>query len=421
MMHDKLKTLKKTTFSLLFLLSAVSLLQAQTTNPFTKVPSGTEYQYLGTYDLNKMYSIFYKELEEFLTGGSMTFADFKGQFSTPKYPVKLYRVYYNSVIPEFDNKRTLTSGLVAIPDNGKDSMPMVSYQHGTVFGKDECPSNPDKSMETRLMIAQFASQGYIVIGADYFGLGVSDMPNSYLVRYSSEQACLDMLYAAKDVLAALKIKPGSLFLHGWSQGGWTNMTFLRKLEEMNIPVTAASTASAPVDAFGTTDRWVNNYQPIDAVYIPACFSNYLFALEYYCQMPGFAATAIRPQYYQTAKDFYNWKISWTEFRKITGDKVQNMLQPSFMETGNIGSSNFWQIVEKSDAYRWRCHTPLNNYYGESDEVVPVYVAKLAEGFHHLMGSGDTHAISAGAKADHRATYVYSVIHAKPWFDGFLKQ
>jgi len=134
-MHDKLKTLKKTTFSLLFLLSAVSLLQAQTTNPFTKVPSGTEYQYLGTYDLNKMYSIFNKELEEFLSGGLMTFADFKGQFSTPKYPVKLYRVYYNSVIPEFDNKRTLTSGLVAIPDNGKDSMPMVSYQHGTVFGK----------------------------------------------------------------------------------------------------------------------------------------------------------------------------------------------------------------------------------------------------------------------------------------------
>ncbi|MEI7897655.1 MAG: hypothetical protein WCJ26_11515 [bacterium] len=47
------------------------------------------------------------------------------------------------------------------------------------------------------------------------------------------------------------------------------------------------------------------------------------------------------------------------------------------------------------------------------------MAKLAEGFHKLMGSGDTHAISAGAKADHRATYVYSVIHAKPWFDGFL--
>jgi hypothetical protein len=50
----------------------------------------------------------------------------------------------------------------------------------------------------------------------------------------------------------------------------------------------------------------------------------------------------------------------------------------------------------------------------------VYIAKLAEGFHTLFGTTTTRAESAGAKADHRATYVYSVIHAKPWFDSFLK-
>jgi hypothetical protein len=61
------------------------------------------------------------------------------------------------------------------------------------------------------------------------------------------------------------------------------------------------------------------------------------------------------------------------------------------------------------------------YYGESDEVVPVYIARLPEGFHQLFGSGSTHTVSAGAKADHRATYIYSVIEAKPWFDGFLKK
>ena len=48
---------------------------------------------------------------------------------------------------------------------------MISYQHGTVYGKQEVPSFPDQSPETQLMIAQFAGQGYIVIGADYFGMG----------------------------------------------------------------------------------------------------------------------------------------------------------------------------------------------------------------------------------------------------------
>jgi hypothetical protein len=61
------------------------------------------------------------------------------------------------------------------------------------------------------------------------------------------------------------------------------------------------------------------------------------------------------------------------------------------------------------------------HYGESDEVVPVYIARLPESFHKMLGSGSTHAVSAGVKADHRAIYTYSVIEAKPWCDGFLKK
>ena len=412
--------MKKTAILFVFSLICSSLLHAQTGNESIKVSAGVQYQFIGTYDLAKLNKVISSELEEFLAGSTMTYADFKGSLSAPKYPVKLYRVTYHSVVPEMDNQPCIASGLIAIPETGKDSMPILSYQHGTVFGRYQCPSYPDSSMETRLMIAQFASQGFIVIGADYFGLGISELPNAYLIRYSSEQACLDMLFSARDVMAAMKIRQGSLFLHGWSQGGWTNMTFLRKLESLDIPVTASATASAPSDAFGTMERWMNNYQPIDAVYLPACISNYIFAVEYYQQMPGLAKSAIRSEFYQAAMAFFNWKINWTSFRKITGDTVQNFLKPEFMATGYIGSTAFWQILEKSQAYRWRCHTPLNMYYGERDEVVPIYVAKLPEGYHALAGSGSTHAISAGAKADHRATFVYSLIHVKPWFDGFLK-
>ena len=52
-------------------------------------------------------------------------------------------------------------------------MPMVSYQHGTVFSKDDVPSRPEQSAETRIMIARFAAQGYVVISADYSGHGYS--------------------------------------------------------------------------------------------------------------------------------------------------------------------------------------------------------------------------------------------------------
>jgi hypothetical protein len=406
---------------LILLLTSWSILHAQTEEKFIPVSSDVRYQYIETYSLSKLEQVFNKDLEDFLAGSKMKFADFKGKFETPRYPVRLYRVYYESVVPEFDNQPTLASGLVAVPETGLDSMPILSYQHGTVFGKNQCPSQPNESMETKLMIAQYASQGYVVIGADYFGLGVSDLPNAYLIRQSSEQACLDMLFAAKDVLNALKIKQGPLFLHGWSQGGWTNMTFLRKLESLNIPVMAAGTASAPADAFGAMNRWFNNYQPIDAVYLPACLSNYIFAVEKYHQMDGLAASAIRPEYYEAAKKFFEWNMDWDAFRKQTGDTVRNFLRPGFMETGNIGNTAFWQVLENGQAYRWRCHTPLKMFYGDMDEVVAIYIATLPAAYHKLLGVNTTVAESAGPLADHRATYVTSVIRLKPWFDGFLKK
>jgi len=263
----------------------------------------------------------------------------------------------------------------------------------------------------------------VVIGADYIGLGAeSDLPNTYLIKESTEQACVDMLQAAKDVLQSLKIKTGPLFLNGWSQGGYNTMTFLRKLEELNIPVMATSTASAPVDPAVTINRWLNNYQTGDAIWLTGCASNLIFAFERYYRLPGFSAYVIRPQYYQAAKDFADFKINFMTLASKIPSKIEDYFNPEFMKTGNIAVTDFWKILERSQAYRWRCHTPLINYYGESDEVIPVYVATLPEGFHKLMGGGSgTQSVSAGPKADHRATHVYSVINTKPWFDSFLKK
>ncbi len=377
------------------------------------------WQYIETYDLQRLNHILNQELEEFLAGSTMQASDFQGQFAVPAYPVKLYRVTYPTSVPEL-GINTVASGLVAIPDNGLDSIPVISYQHGTVVVKSACPSNPDSSLEIRLMIAQFASRGYIVIGADVIGLGVSDQPHADFVRLSTEQACIDMLNAADKVLKDQKIRQGPLFLHGWSQGGWATMTFLRKLEAMNIRVTAASTACAAADFFALMDRWINNPQPGDSPALPAVVAVCLFACEYYNQVAGLAASAIKPEYYQASRDLYEWKMDLITFLTKTTFNVRELLRPEFMSTGNIGSAPFWQIIEQAQAYRWRCQTPLRMYYGETDDLIPVYLSTMPADYQNQLGC-NTIAISAGAIADHRAAYVYSLIHAKPWFDELLNK
>ena len=405
--------------TLSFILCLSICLQSRSQTDYVNVKSGVQYQLIGTYDLNKLNQILGQGLDEFLTYSTMKSADFKGSFPPAKFPVKLYRVKYNSVIPEFSNQPTVASGLVAIPETGMDSMPMVSYQHGTVFTKTAVPSFPDESSETQIMIARFASQGYIVIGADYFGKGISDQPDSYLVKDSTEQACVDMLFAATNVLANLRLKAGPLFIHGWSQGGWATLTFLRKLESLGIPVAAASTASGPCDGYLLYDKWMNNYQSTDAVYIPGCVVLQILAQEYYLRQDGLAALAIRPEYLQAVRNFYSNKIDYATFSKLSKDKLPEILNADFIAGGNLGTKLYWKTLDTMQAYKWRSHTPMNNYYGESDEVVPIFIARLPQEVHKLLGCGPTTAVSAGQKADHRATYIYSVVHAKTWYDGFL--
>ena len=181
--------------------------KSEEANPITNVASGKliKAEKIGEYDTAKLNHILHEELQQFLTGSPMPYENFKDKYNVPKYNVILYKLTYQSMVPEMGNKPVETTGLVAIPSTLAPGTPMVSYQHGTVFGKTEVPSHLDESMETKIMVAQFGGQGYIVIGADYHGLGESSLPNSYIIRKSTEQACMDMYKATQEFLNQQKI------------------------------------------------------------------------------------------------------------------------------------------------------------------------------------------------------------------------
>jgi len=379
------------------------------------VASGVKYETIGTYDLARLKAILSSEL---VTEGFCK-KENEIAFEAPRYSVKLYRVTYPSAIPEKHNRPTIASGLIAIPETRREGNPIVCYQHGTVFSKTQVPSFPEESMETRLMIAQFASQGYIVLAADYFGKGISAEGDSYLVKSSTQQACVDMLIASRGVLAEFKIAPGPLFLSGWSQGGWATLVLLQHLESLGVTVKAAATASAPADVYTVVNRWINNPQPNDAVYLPGILALQLGAQEQYLQ-GGLVDMAIKTEYAKACRDLYANRIDWQTFRKQTPGKPGEMLKSEFLAASALGETEYWVRLQAAHGYRWRSRTPMRCYYGESDEVVPVYIARLPEGFHAITGGGPTEAISAGAQANHRDTFLFAVKAQKRWFDELLK-
>lgn len=370
-----------------------------------------------TYDRQEFERIRSVDLEDFFKNSTMTAGDFLGGFPTTYKNVSLYRIAYESVIPEWNNQRVLAYGLVAIPEGATNGTPILSYQHGVIFDKNAVPSNPDESAETRLALLQYASQGYIVVAADYFGNGsLSSVPNTYFLKRSAEQAMFDMHMASFEFLKTKNIQPGRLFLLGWSQGGYNTMLHLRMLEGAAIPVAAAATASGPGSPFHLIARALYAPRAFDPAWESLIITNLIFAYETYFGLTGCSKEFIKPGIYETAKAFYEFRTDANSYLGAGGNLLENVLTMKFAETGKIKSHEFWQLLSQAESYIWLSKAPLRQYYSNRDEGVPKELAIAGVEYQTSIGKTNATSHNAGDSADHRSVYVRTLVDTKPWFD-----
>lgn len=396
-------------FALLFSLLALALAapaRAQETGAVT-VAGGVRYEFLERWDVAR--------LNEVLTKDIPAFAGIGVSYTPAKNAVKLYRVTYPSLIPERGNRPTVATGLIAIPDVEGSRFPLVSYQHGTVYGKQEVPSFIAQSPETALMVAQFAGQGYVVIGADYFGLGLSTEPEGYMVKASHQQATADMLTASRQVLAALKIDTPKLYLAGWSQGGFVTMALLEKLEAEGVKVDAAATASAPVDIYVALSGFLDFPRANDASWVTSLFILSSFSFENYYGVPGLARALLTEESYEIARKAYAREPY--DPAAIPTD-LKKLIRPAYFDPQFFADSAYGRLVKATTAYRWVIKSPVRNYYGEADEVITPGLGQLVQTYQRAMGTGNpaVEAVSTG-KTTHRGTFATAVPQWKAWFDG----
>lgn len=359
------------------------------------------------------------ELDDFFDMATKSASDYRSGLVSTYKKVALYRVAYESVIPELGNQKVIGYGLVAIPEGATNGTPIVSYQHGTAFGKEEAPSNIDLSMETKLALLQFASQGYIVVAADYFGNGpLSTVPNTYFVKASIEQAMFDMHTAAMTFLKKKSIAPGKLFLLGWSQGGYNTLLHFRMLEKNNVPIAGVATASALTDPLRVVIRAMFVRRSFDAVYSTPVATNMIFAFEHYYQLANCSKLFIRQDSnrYETAKNFYSFKATFSDYLSVGGNSMDSICTPEFFSTAKATSHRFWELLSQAESYRWLSQAPLRQYYSDRDEAVPADIGRLAVDYQAAIGKTNGTSHDAGPNADHRCVYVHTLVDVKPWFD-----
>lgn len=388
--------------ALLSLLAGQSALAQQ--SGAVPVPSGVKYELIARWDVER--------LNQILTVDMPKFAGIATSFTPARNAVKLYRVTYASVVPERDNMPIVATGLLAVPDMAGSAFPMVSYQHGTVFEKQQVPSFPEQSDETRLMIAQFAGQGYLVIGADYFGMGSSREPEGYGVKASHQQATLDMLLASRAVLDEMKLSATKLFLSGWSLGGFVTFSMLEKLETLGIPVQAAGTASGPVDLFALLNGFLQFPRKIDANWTGFVYILTAFSFEHYHGIPGLARSLFTEETYETARKLYLREP--VDIAQVPTD-LRKLIRPEYFDARSFAASAYGRLAQQMQAHRWVVKTPARAYYGEADEVIRTELGQLPMTYQKAIGNDRVEAISTGA-TNHRGAFVTAVPQWKAWFD-----
>ncbi|MFG1480180.1 prolyl oligopeptidase family serine peptidase [Xanthobacter sp. V4C-4] len=373
-----------------------------------EVASGVSYQLIGRWDMDR--------LNRILTEDAPRFFGVAVAYTPARNAVRLYRVTYPSVIPERGNTPTVATGLLAVPDTADTRFPLLSYQHGTVYGRQQVPSFPEQSPETQLALAQFAGQGYLVIGADYFGLGGSREPEGYLVKESQQQAPYDLLVASRAVLAHMKLSASRLVLGGWSQGGFVTLALLEKLERIGVPVAAAATASAPADAFVGLNGFLSFPRVIDADWVPTLFILTAFSFEKYYGVPGLARSLLTDGAYDISRRLYEREPY--DPAQVPTD-LRALIRPDYFDPQLFAASTYGRLLkDRTNAYRWVIKSPVRTYYGEADEVISPGLGRLVMTYQQAMGAGNTavEARSTGPTT-HRGTYATAVPQWKTWFDG----
>ena len=359
--------------------------------------------------------------------------------------VDVYTVEYQTSIPERGNQPVTVSGLLVLPRVPDQSViPLISYQHGTVYDlyavpsyafADTTPSPYDhrpESYEDRYMVALFGGNGYAVMAADYVGTGANaGNGEAYLTKAVSAQASFDLYRQVQKYLATRNITPPKLFLAGWSQGGLNTTGFLEKLESNGVAVSGAFTAAAPNDPFAVINAILFHPLETDSPFFGPMIGQVAFSCERYGGPDGLAKASLNPEYYADLKSVYERSYGsppgdpnalMDMMNRWKGVPWVNFLADNLRDPGAFAASDLGRCLAANETYRQDFQAQLRMYFGTDDPIVRPRIGKLAYDYHLALNATPQAEAQSRIAAilvqggTHRRTFITGSVEAKSWMD-----
>lgn len=286
-----------------------------------------------------------------------------------RYGVKAVKIEYKTV--NVNNENITASGLILIPETS-NRVPVLSFQHGTIFTESEAPSYYQSEFTEMLTI--MASTGYAILVPDYIGYGSSSqIAHPYEHRLSLATACRDMIRAGYEYFI---VAPGynlssKLFLAGYSEGGFATMSLFKQLQEENSIELPVAGVSVGAGAYNKTQfaKWIT------AQNSPSTFINYFIwvMLTY----NSIYSDLQRPVSHYINSPWAEQIVSNGPFAQIESNPSV-LFQSNFVESiSNESDEAFFAALSDNDCFNWKPLSPLLMIHGTADELVPIFNSQTA--------------------------------------------
>ncbi|WP_051359887.1 alpha/beta hydrolase family protein [Adhaeribacter aquaticus] len=329
-----------------------------------------------------------------------------------KYDVQVYNVTY---LTTYKGKEIEASGLLCVPKNAKEALPILSGQHGTTFTQAGAPTNfPAVFSGFEL----FASAGYLTLIPDYIGYGVSkQIFHPYYDQKHSALAVVDFIKAAKSYAKKNSLTLNDkLFLTGYSEGGYVTMAAQKEIETNSahkLKVTASAAGAGGFDLTGMLGEISESKPYSNPNYLAFILQSYNKTYDWNRPMSDF----FQEPYATNIPGLFNGiNSAGTINRALTSDPTK-LFSPTFY--ANLQKSDGELALKKalvanSIYTNWVPATPTKIYQGTADQSVFFENSKTTYDKLKAAGAKDLEfiTIQGGTHSSSVEPMMLSVI---PWF------
>ena len=328
------------------------------------------------------------------------------------YDVLGVKIVYMTPDPEGNLVRA--SGGIFYPVK-EGSLSMISFQHGTQTHRYLVPSQGPDNSEASLAGSVAASMGYIVVAADYLGLGDSQIVPPYLHNATSASTVIDMLRAATTYLSDNGISTnGSLYLTGYSQGGNVTMSAHHEIEKnysSEFQVTAAAPLAGAYDLVLTIDSVLSWETYIE----PVLIANLMYTYDHYYKWDRLSELFKEP-YASEIPDHFDGNLMLDGINARLTRTISDLMQEQFLMDYKAGNeTEVKQVLEDNSLLNYTPAAPVRFFHGGADMTAPVQNTIAAKAYYELNGKTNVEFITIPG-LNHEDAAAPAIIAAMQWFE-----